>query len=127
VTDDAFLEALERCTLPETAFDHGGHVRAGYLLLRRHGFPDAVAEMRQRIRTYAKSLGKADRYHETITVAFLVLINAAMSRRPAVDDWPSFARDHPELLDKSVLARYYREDVIAAPEAREIFVLNPIN
>jgi hypothetical protein len=125
VTDEAFLDALERCTLPEPAFDHPGHVRAGYLVLRQHGFPGALLRMRELIRAYARSLGKPDRYHETITAAFLVLIHGAMRGRPADDDWRTFSRDHPELLDKTYLSRYYRDEVLAAPEAREVFVLNP--
>jgi hypothetical protein len=127
MTDDAFLDALERCTLPEASFDHRGHVRAGYLVLRRHGFPAALVEMRRLIRAYARSLGKPDRYHETITAAFLVLIHGAMRGRPDGDEWETFAPDHPELLDKSHLARYYREEVLASPAARECFVLNRLD
>ena len=38
MTDEEFLRALETCELPESAFNHAAHVRAGYLYLRSEGF-----------------------------------------------------------------------------------------
>ena len=73
--DDArFLEQLEGGTLPAEEFDHRGHLRAGFLYLRRMDFAGACAAMKRAIQNFAARLGKADLYHETLTVAYLALI-----------------------------------------------------
>ena len=77
MTDADFLAALERCTLPESEFTHAAHVRAAYLYLCDGSFGQAIDRMAATIRRYATSLGKPDRYHDTITVGFLALIRAA--------------------------------------------------
>ena len=73
MTDADFITALERCTLPESEFTHAAHVRAAYLYLRDGSFGQAIDRMAATIRRYATSLGKPDRYHDTITVGFLAL------------------------------------------------------
>jgi hypothetical protein len=74
MNDEQFLQALEMCQLPASEFGQSDHVRAAYLYLRSHEFVVALEHLRRAIRNYAASLGKADRYHETITVAYLALI-----------------------------------------------------
>jgi hypothetical protein len=74
MTDDEFLQALESCSLPEKEFGHAGHVRAAYLYLQGGDFAVALARMQRAIRQYAAFQGKPDRYHATITLAFLALI-----------------------------------------------------
>jgi len=67
--DDEFLAALESCALKEQDFGHAAHVRAAYLYSCAAGFEGALDKIRRALRTYVAALGKADRYHETITVA----------------------------------------------------------
>lgn len=74
MNDDEFLAALEQCSLAESSFGHSAHVRAAYLYLRSGEFETALARMRGALRRYSAALGKPDRYHETITVAYLALI-----------------------------------------------------
>ena len=74
MTDAAFLRALEACDLPESDFGHAEHVRATYLYLRDSDFAGALTRTRTTIRKYARHFGKSDRYHETITVAYVALI-----------------------------------------------------
>jgi hypothetical protein len=77
MTDEEFLRALERCELAERDFGHAAHVRAAYLYLQEGDFVAALDRIRRAIRNYARHLGKPDRYHETITVAYV-----ARSSRP---------------------------------------------
>ncbi len=91
MTDGEFLQALEACTLPAADFGHAGHVRACYLYLRAGDFISALGRMRSAIRNYAASLGRPDRYHETITVAYAALIQEHMDARVA--RYPSSVTD----------------------------------
>lgn len=123
MNDEDFLRALETGELPEQDFGHVAHVRAAYLYLREMDFPAALERIRRTIRTYATHLGKADRYHETITVAYVALIQQHMCERGADDGWIVFARNNPELLDKSLLTEFYPKEQLASDAARRIFVL----
>jgi hypothetical protein len=123
MNDEDFLRALESCVLPEKEFGHAGHVRAGYLYLRAGDFVTALERMRRSIRTYAAHLGKPDRYHETITVAYLALIQQQMCERGNGGEWAAFARDNPELLNKSLLQEFYPAEQLNSDVARKIFLL----
>ncbi len=123
MTDEAFLRALETCWLAESEFGHAGHVRAAYLYLRADEFSVALQRIRAAIRNYAKHLGKADRYHETITVAYLALIQQHLCERGDGGGWVNFERENPELLDRGLLLRYYPQAQLASDLARKVFVL----
>ncbi|HXC10736.1 MAG TPA: hypothetical protein VNV61_17510 [Steroidobacteraceae bacterium] len=123
MTDHEFLQALESCTLPESQFGHAAHVRAAYLYLRQADFVGALDRMRRAIRNFATHLGKPDRYHETITVAYLALIQQHICERGPSDGWESFTRDNSELLDPNLLTQFYSREQIESAIARKIFLL----
>ena len=87
MTDGEFLAALEACTLPASAFRHADHLRAAYLYLRAGSFAGAIARVTTTLRRYAASQGKPERYHETITVAYLALINQHLQDRGDAGGW----------------------------------------
>lgn len=122
MSDDEFLAAFEAATLPLAAFDHRAHVRAGYLYLTRHGLGAAIDRFGRALRAYAAAHGKHGLYHETITVAFLALINERIAASPA-DGWPAFADANPELMRRDCLQRFYRPEELASAEARAVFLL----
>ena len=123
MTDGEFLAALERCDLPAEQFDHAAHIRAGYLYLRAAPFAEALGRIGAAIRRYATHLGKPDKYHETVTVAFLALIEQHRCERGDPGDWAAFARANPDLLAKDVLLGYYDQRELDSPMARRTFVL----
>jgi hypothetical protein len=123
MNDREFLAALESCRLPAAEFDHRAHVRAAYLYSLDTDFGTALARMSQSVRAFATSVGKPERYHETITVGFMALIRRHMHEYGAGGSWNEFARDNPELLDPAVLLRFFPRDVLASEVARKTFVL----
>ena len=120
----AFVRSFEACTLPADRFHHADHVRLGWVMLREEPLPRALAWFCDGLKRYAASLGKAGLYHETITVAFLLLIQERQQRQPA-ETFSEFAARNPDLLRwrPSVLDRYYREDTLASDLARRAFLL----
>ncbi len=123
MNDEDFLRALESCELPEQEFGHAAHVRAAYLYLQQGDFAAALGRVRRSIRTYAAHLGKPDRYHETITVAYVALIQQHMLERGNSGGWTDFARDNPELLKKGLLQEFYPAEQLISDAARKIFLL----
>ncbi len=123
MNDADFLRALESCELPEQEFGHAGHVRAAYLCLRTADFAGALGRVSRAIRAYATYMGKPERYHETMTVAYVSVIQQHMVERGDGGDWATFARDNPGLLDKNLLARFYPAELLKSDAARKIFLL----
>jgi hypothetical protein len=123
LTDAEFLQALEACELPESAFGHAAHVRAAYLYLREMGFAESLVRMRRTIQNFAEHLGKPDRYHETITVAYIALIQQHIAERGHGGGWSGFARENPELFRPTLLGQFYSQAQLESPMARRIFLL----
>jgi len=123
MTDGEFLRALEDCALPESEFGHLGHVRAAYLYLLSGEFAGALARLCRAIRNYARHLGKADRYHETITVAYAALIQQHITERGDGGCWEKFKRENADLLQPDLLLQYYPECQLNCELARRVFLL----
>jgi hypothetical protein len=123
-TDDLIAQ-LENSTLPEDQFHHAGHLHAAWLYLSRFPAAEAIARFSEALRSYAASLGKADRYHETITWAYLFLLNERIRRSEPEATWEQFAAAHPDLLDwkNSILLKYYRPETLASDLARRVFLM----
>lgn len=120
----AGLAEFEAATLDVAAFDHAEHVRMAYLMLARHPFDEALARYAGALRRIAAGAGVPEKFHMTITVAFLALVAERMERDgEAGSDWESFAARHPELLDRRCLTRWYAPGVLASAVARRTFVL----
>jgi len=123
MTDEEFLRALESCTLPESEFGHHAHVRAGYLYLKQSDFAEALDRIRRSIRAYAAYHGKPDRYHETITVAYLSLIQPCIFECGDAGGWTAFAQRNPQLFNPELLGQFYERDVLESNMARRVFLL----
>jgi hypothetical protein len=123
MNDQEFLRALESCELPERDFGHAAHVRAAYLYLQDCEFAGALERIRRAIRNYATHLGKPDRHHETITVAYVSLIQQHICERGSAGGWLAFARDNVELFEPDLLQRFYSQAQLDSEMARRIFVL----
>ncbi len=123
MTDAEFLRALESCELPEKEFGHAAHVRAAYLYLQQADFAGTLERIRRAIRNYAGHLGQPDRYHETITVAYVALIQQHICERGNGGGWTAFARDNPELFQPGLLRQFYPQAQLESDMARKVFLL----
>lgn len=123
MSDDDFLNALESCRVDPVAFNHAAHLRAGFLYLQRHDFAEALVRMRRAIGTFAASIGKEGLYHETITTAFMTLINERLAVAPTDVTWSQFAASHTDLFDGSALSQHYSKERLQHPLARTVFLL----
>jgi len=103
-------------------FRHADHVRMAFEVLARHPFLEAAAAVSAALRAMAVRAGNPGAYHETVTLAFLAVIG---ERRAAggFSDYEGFAAANPDLLDKTVLSRWYGPRKLGAETARRVFVL----
>ncbi|MFL6589062.1 MAG: hypothetical protein ACJ8M4_02710 [Chthoniobacterales bacterium] len=116
------LRALEAGTLDPTKFPHAEHVRLGYEMVRRYPFGEAASRFSRGLKRVAGNAGKPQIYNETITIAFLAVIN---ERRVAgtSKDWKQFERANPDLLQKRCLEEWYDAEQLRSDLARTTFCL----
>ena len=116
------LAAFLHNEIDNTTFRHADHVHVAFEILGRHNFPESLAAFSRALRSIAARAGNPGAYHETITVAFLSLI----AERRAVgkySNYAAFADANADLLDKSVLKRWYAPERLQSDIARQTFVL----
>jgi hypothetical protein len=90
-----------------TDFPHERHVRVSWHLARRYGRDEGLRRLAEGLRQIASRAGRPEAYHETITRAWFELIRQARS-----------LDRHPELFDKTLLARYYSAGALASGRER---------
>jgi hypothetical protein len=123
MTPEEILAGLESCAISPGRFHHEEHVAAAWEALRRMPLGHAAERISGALRRFAARAGVPDRYHETVTWAFVVLI-AERRRRIGLDaSWPQFRAAFPELFSCDLLARYYSPELLASDLARTTFVL----
>lgn len=124
MTDD-LIRRFEDGTLPPAEFHHRDHVRLAWLYLEDEPPLAALTRFTAGLRRFAARIGKPDLYHETITWAYLLLIQERRARAEPGETWEEFAARNPDLLTwkPSVLESYYREETLASDLARRVFVL----
>lgn len=124
MTDDELYDLFTSTALPADQFHHEQHVRVAWLFIRRHGMPGALGEFSEAIKRFPAAKGAHGLYHETITWAFLLILNERQARQPA-STWAEFARANADLLlwKPSILERYYSQELLMSDEARRSFVM----
>src|SRR5271168_4369133 len=123
MTDHGLISQFESCSLAEKDFTHTNHVRVAFLYLQRFPVKEAISEFSISIRRLATSYGKAERYHETITQAYMYIIHEQMVMQTA-NYWQDFSSANRELLQngKTVLEQYYRPETLTSDLARMKYV-----
>jgi hypothetical protein len=119
---EAELARFMRGEFDPKAFPHRDHVRMGFEMLRRHSFVEVAFHYSQALRVMAEKAGKAHAFHQTVTLAFLSLI-AERLETGEFTDFETFERTNTDLIDKSVLGRWYRSERLEVDVARRTFVL----
>ena len=123
--DDAIVLTFEAGREPAGGFHHREHVRVAWYYLQRHALPEAIVRFSTALRHFAAAQGKPGLYHETITTAYLLLINERLDGDVRQLAWTAFADRNPDLLTwkPSVLHRYYHAETLTSDRARRTFLL----
>ncbi len=124
MSDEDLVRAFESTELPAGQFTHASHVRVAWWYLRHASLPEALGRFSASLRRYAASLGAADKYHETITVAYMLLIAERLDGAAHLT-WPEFAERNPDLLTgkPSILSTYYTDALLFSERAKRAFVM----
>jgi hypothetical protein len=112
-----FDALMAEATAATGRFGHREHVHLTWLAVRHAGVPAAVSLVSNGIQRTARYAGAPQKYHATISRAWVELVGHHAAER-GEDDFTAFACHHPALLDKRLLARFYRPATLASPQAR---------
>ena len=123
LTDEQLVAMFESTELPGDQFGHTEHVRVAWWYLQHDPLPDALVRFSVALQHFATAHGAAGKYHETITVAWMLIIADRVSAARALS-WAEFASANPDLFARpSPIELLYRPETLASDRARHGFVL----
>ncbi len=118
-SDEDFLRAFEDLSFPGGLFHHPGHIRVAWLYLKCSDATRAAERMAAGILRFANHHGATQKYHHTLTLAWMRLVAAALVETPEGHSFEEFLAAHRQLEDKNLLARYYSNERLQTVAARE--------
>ncbi|MFZ5444613.1 MAG: hypothetical protein ACOZQL_31760 [Myxococcota bacterium] len=116
---DPLVLAFEQATLDPTRFHHREHLYVAWCYLRALPLEDALARYVRHLRALVKVLGAEQKFHRTLTWAWLVRLDEAMRRAPEA----AFDALAAELSSADALHAYFPPELLDSAEARRHFVL----
>jgi len=118
LNDREFVEAFEACTISGSEFRHGDHVRLAWIYVREFGEKEAEQKLLSGIRKLAGHVGSPQKFHHTMTVAWLKMVIAAGGAKGTVVSFSAWAEANAFLGDKALLSRHYSKERLNSAEAK---------
>lgn len=112
-----FSELMEQVMRGAERFGHRQHVHLTWLAVRRCGTTAAIQLVSDGIQGVARYAGAPQKYNATVSRAWVELVGHHAGHSNAVD-FGTFTDQHPALLDKKLLGRFYRSSTLASIAAR---------
>ncbi len=116
--DDRFLAAFTAGEIANQDFHHRDHLRLAWIQIRRLGLPHALEAVTAAIRQFAAGHGHGDRYHETMTRFWLLVVAMGISRHPTLA-FDELLAAEPHLLDKNLPYRHWSRERMGSEDARQ--------
>lgn len=119
-----FDQLLKECLSPDGDFHHEGHIKLAWLYLQRYPLLEAVSRFCSGLKAFTHQHGFADKYHQTVTIGYLLLTHERMAQSKA-DTFEDFLAQNPDLLKwkNSPVEALYTPQTLWSEEARKQFVL----
>ncbi|HWY51364.1 MAG TPA: hypothetical protein VNW72_07760 [Chthoniobacterales bacterium] len=117
MSDVEMTRALERGEIANENFRHASHLHVAWIYLSETTSVDqASARMRDALRRFAASVGKPEKYHETITLFWVRLL--ALAREASGETLEKLVAANPQLLEKNFPLAYYSRERLFSDKAR---------
>ena len=123
--DPELAAILPAITGPAGQFRHRQHINLAFLAVQRYGMPEATGKICTWIRQIAAYERAPQKYHHTVSRAWVEIVAHHVSTDPDDPDgadFDLFAERNPALLDKRLLSRHYRSATLASGPARHGWV-----
>ena len=120
--DSELLKRFETFEVEAADFSHRDHVQVAFEMLKKYSFLEASAKYSNGINIIATNAGVPERFHVTITLAFLSLIAQRVDGSEQ-DEFEAFLSQNEDLLNKDVLSQWYSKEDLSSDFARTHFLL----
>jgi hypothetical protein len=120
--DPELAAILPAITGPAGQFRHRQHINLAFVAVRRYGMPAATGKICTWIRHIAAYERAPQKYHHTVSRAWVEIVAHHVGADPECADFDLFAGRNPALLDKHLLSRHYRSATLATGPARDGWV-----
>ena len=121
-SDDEMIRLFREGLFPIGDFTHKAHLRLAWIYLRRFGLETAQREVCRQIREFTRIQGAQDKYHQTLTVAAIRIVQAHMAKQRG-EGFEALLAEYPVLLGafRELLGRHYSEGLLWSPQARLVY------
>jgi hypothetical protein len=119
MTDDELVAGFEAGALEQ--LPHADHVRLALIYLERHGQIEALRRLGAGLQRFATMKGHPEKFHVTMTRAWLELVEAARAAHPNLNP-AGVVEACPGLLDVHLLRRFYSAGRLDSEVARTSWV-----
>jgi hypothetical protein len=122
--NDPLVQAFEATRIDAATFRHREHLYVAWCYLRAFPFEDAAARYVRHLRRLTVTLGVPEKFHATITWAYLALMSEAMEHSPG-SGFDELMTRNPSLLDHrtGAITALYDRSLLESAEARRRFIL----
>lgn len=124
VLENPLVKRFEDATVDPEGFDHRAHLEVAWAYLDALPLLPAIDRMSAGLRALTEKLGQPDKYHETITAFWVILIAERRQTRPAAS-FEAFCAQNPDLLSgaRALLLEHYSRGRLDSDLARAQFLL----
>lgn len=119
--EKAYVGPLQRLLHEEPAFGHRSHVALAWRYLQMTDLAMAESWMRSAIRDVASIHGTPEKYHETLTIAWVRLV-AFHVRSQKSANFDEFLARNALLLDRRLPSHHYSKDLLQGTTATRTWV-----
>lgn len=118
------LSDFESANIDPGQFNHRAHVYVAWRYLQEFSLLDAVTRYSEALKRVTQKLGVPEKYHETITWFFMILIAEKLAEKPGAN-WQKFSAANPELCNEggTVLRRFYSQRRLNSALAKQVFLV----
>jgi hypothetical protein len=118
LSDDVFVGEFEACRYPKDRFRHADHIRLAWIYVRQNDYATAEDRMRRSIRQFAQKAGAEQKYHESMTIAWMRLVQIGSHLSARINNFEEFAHAHGWLLNKDAIFEFYSPGRLNSDQAR---------
>jgi N-formylglutamate deformylase len=111
------LKAVQGILETRGGFGHREHLELAWYYLRHYSIDEATEVMVAAIQHIARLHGEEEKFHETITRAWLHFVAVHMQRWGA-DNFEEFLERNVDLLNSELIRHFYSRELILSDAAR---------
>ncbi len=119
-TDEEFERQFRFALIHPSFVTHKAHLRLAWIHIKNYGLEVAIVNVCEQIKNYAKQVGKASKYNESLTRAAVRAVYHYMLRSVSTT-FDDFFSEFPQLQTnfKELIGYYHAFDVFTDPQTAE--------